>query len=213
MSGRSFVGLPSHAWIWRRFASAPRRTARAFFRSRFAWRVPARTASFPTRLAERWAKTIEADMIEGKHFRSVEARRRTLAEARRHTVVIAIGAVVHCDVGKLTAIPIFSLEPGNPARTAAGRLHREDALNSDIALGLMSQMLKLALLLSLPLLGVIVLVSLLISVLQVVTQVQDASIAFVPKLVLFVVVLGLVGPWMLDKLVGYGVSMFERLAH
>jgi integrase len=43
---------------------------------------PARTASFPTRrLAERWAKTIEASMIEGKHFRGVEARRRTLAEA------------------------------------------------------------------------------------------------------------------------------------
>lgn len=86
-------------------------------------------------------------------------------------------------------------------------------MNSEVALGLMSQMLKLALLLSLPLLGVIVLVSILISVLQVVTQVQDASIAFVPKLVLFVVVLALLGPWMLDKLVGYGVSMFARLAH
>ena len=43
---------------------------------------PARTASFPTRRqAERWAKTVEAAMIEGKHFRSVEARRRTLGEA------------------------------------------------------------------------------------------------------------------------------------
>jgi integrase len=43
---------------------------------------PARTASFTTRrAAERWAKTVEADMIEGKHFRSVEARRRTLSEA------------------------------------------------------------------------------------------------------------------------------------
>ena len=43
---------------------------------------PARTASFPTRRqAERWGKTVEAEMIEGKHFRSVEARRRTLAEA------------------------------------------------------------------------------------------------------------------------------------
>lgn len=43
---------------------------------------PTRNASFPTRrLAERWAKTIEADMIEGKHFRSVEARRRTVADA------------------------------------------------------------------------------------------------------------------------------------
>ena len=36
---------------------------------------PARTASFKTRrLAERWAKTLEAEMIEGKHFRSAEAR-------------------------------------------------------------------------------------------------------------------------------------------
>lgn len=43
---------------------------------------PTRTATFRTkREAERWAKTIEADMIEGKHFRNVEARRRTLGEA------------------------------------------------------------------------------------------------------------------------------------
>jgi integrase len=43
---------------------------------------PSRTETFATRrLAERWAKTIEAEMIEGRHFRHVEARRRTLAEA------------------------------------------------------------------------------------------------------------------------------------
>ena len=43
---------------------------------------PARTASFSSkRQAERWAKTVEAEMIEGRHFRSVEARRRTLADA------------------------------------------------------------------------------------------------------------------------------------
>jgi len=43
---------------------------------------PARSASFPTRrMAERWAKTIEAQMIEGRHFRHSESRRRTVAEA------------------------------------------------------------------------------------------------------------------------------------
>ena len=43
---------------------------------------PSRSASFRTkRDAERWAKKIEAEMIEGKHFRSAEARRRTLGEA------------------------------------------------------------------------------------------------------------------------------------
>ncbi len=51
---------------------------------------PARTASFPTlRQAERWAKTIEADMIEGRHFRSAEARRRKIGEAiERYSVDI-----------------------------------------------------------------------------------------------------------------------------
>ena len=43
---------------------------------------PARTASFPTRRqAERWAKTVEAEMIEGRHFRGTKARRRTVAAA------------------------------------------------------------------------------------------------------------------------------------
>lgn len=43
---------------------------------------PTRTASFPTkRAAERWGKTIEAEMIEGRHFRSSESRRRSLANA------------------------------------------------------------------------------------------------------------------------------------
>jgi integrase len=43
---------------------------------------PAITATFPTiRMAQRWAKTKEAEMIEGRHFRSPEARRRTVAEA------------------------------------------------------------------------------------------------------------------------------------
>lgn len=43
---------------------------------------PARTASFSTRRsAERWARSVEVEMDEGKHFRTAEARRRTLAAA------------------------------------------------------------------------------------------------------------------------------------
>lgn len=50
------------------------------------------------------------------------------------------------------------------------------------------------------------------NVLQVVTQVQNAPIAFVPKLLMFVVSLALFGPWMLGKLSAFGISMFSRLA-
>jgi flagellar biosynthesis protein FliQ len=65
--------------------------------------------------------------------------------------------------------------------------------------------------LSAPLLATILVVGLAVSVLQVVTQVQDASVAFVPKLILFGIVLALLSPWMLDKLTAYGVAMFTRL--
>ena len=85
-------------------------------------------------------------------------------------------------------------------------------MNSDIALGLVAALLKMAAVLSLPLLGVILAVGLLISILQVVTQVQDPSIAFVPKLLLFGVTLMLLAPWMLDKLTGFGAAAFARLA-
>jgi flagellar biosynthesis protein FliQ len=85
-------------------------------------------------------------------------------------------------------------------------------VSSDVALGLVSDLLKLALVLAAPLLAIILIVGLVISVLQVVTQVQDPSIAFVPKLILFLVLLTLLAPWMLSKLTGFGVAMFARLA-
>jgi flagellar biosynthetic protein FliQ len=85
-------------------------------------------------------------------------------------------------------------------------------MNTDIALGLASELLKQGLLLSLPLLAAILVVGLVISVLQVVTQIQDPSIAFVPKLVAFVILLGLLAPWMLHRLTAFGTEMFGRLA-
>lgn len=86
-------------------------------------------------------------------------------------------------------------------------------MNSDVVLDLTSELLKQALTLSLPLLAVILIVGVIISVIQVITQIQDPSIAFVPKLVLFGVVLAFLAPWMLNRLTAYGVAMFARLAH
>jgi flagellar biosynthetic protein FliQ len=47
---------------------------------------------------------------------------------------------------------------------------------------------------------------------QVVTQIQDPSISFVPKLVLFGIALALLAPWMISKLTSYGIASFSRLA-
>ncbi|SMC27708.1 flagellar biosynthetic protein FliQ [Andreprevotia lacus DSM 23236] len=77
----------------------------------------------------------------------------------------------------------------------------------DQAHQLIAAMLWKGLLLSLPVLLVAMVVGLLISVIQVVTQVQDMSLSFVPKLVASVVALIVFGPWMLRTLLSYATNL------
>jgi hypothetical protein len=80
-------GAPFGAHAWEYETVATIRERKKHGKASFQCQVrmtgyPTRTASFPTRrLAKRWGVTIESAMIEGKHFRGVESRRRTLAEA------------------------------------------------------------------------------------------------------------------------------------
>lgn len=73
-------------------------------------------------------------------------------------------------------------------------------MGSDVALQLMAQLLWGALLICAPVLIATLVVGLFVSVLQVVTQVQDMSLTFIPKLVAAAVALTVFGPWMLRKL-------------
>ena len=59
------------------------------------------------------------------------------------------------------------------------------------------------LMVSSPVLGVVVVVGLLVSLFQAVTQIHEATLAFVPKLVAAVAVFAIAGPWMLNMLVEY----------
>jgi flagellar biosynthetic protein FliQ len=56
---------------------------------------------------------------------------------------------------------------------------------------------------SLPVLGVVMAVGLLVSIFQAVTQVHEATLAFVPKLLAAVAVFAIAGPWMLSTLVDF----------
>ncbi|GAB1389220.1 MAG: flagellar biosynthetic protein FliQ [Rubrivivax sp.] len=65
------------------------------------------------------------------------------------------------------------------------------------------QGLMLMLMVSAPILLVVLLVGLLVSVFQAATQLNEATLSFVPKIVALVAVLALAGPWMLQTLVEY----------
>jgi len=59
------------------------------------------------------------------------------------------------------------------------------------------------LLISAPVLGVVLVVGLVVSLFQAITQVNEATLTFIPKLVAAVVVFAMAGPWMLTLLVDY----------
>jgi len=65
------------------------------------------------------------------------------------------------------------------------------------------QGLTMLLMVSGPVLGVVLLVGLVVSVFQAATQINEATLSFVPKIVAAVAVLGVAGPWMLSTLVEY----------
>jgi flagellar biosynthetic protein FliQ len=84
-------------------------------------------------------------------------------------------------------------------------------MSSDAALRLVGELLWTALLVGAPILGVTLLVGLAVSVLQVVTQIQEMSLTFVPKIIAAVAVIVLFGPWMLRKLVLYAASLITSI--
>jgi flagellar biosynthetic protein FliQ len=84
-------------------------------------------------------------------------------------------------------------------------------MRSDVALQLLSDLFWTGLLICAPVLGLTMLVGLLISVLQVVTQVQEMSLTFVPKLIVAAVTLVVFGPWMLRTLSAFSVRLWTGI--
>ena len=80
-------------------------------------------------------------------------------------------------------------------------------MTGDLALQLMGEMLIAALLIGAPILGFSMLVGLLISILQVVTQIQEMSLTFIPKIIAVVVTMFVFGPWMLKKLLTFSSTV------
>jgi flagellar biosynthetic protein FliQ len=76
-------------------------------------------------------------------------------------------------------------------------------MDSQQAFHLGQQGLYMLLLVSAPVLITVLVVGLVISVLQAATQINEATLSFVPKVVAAVAVLAIAGPWMLTMLVEY----------
>jgi flagellar biosynthetic protein FliQ len=76
-------------------------------------------------------------------------------------------------------------------------------MNAQMVLTMGQEALLMLLMVSAPVLAVVLLVGLVIGLFQAVTQINEATLAFVPKLIAAVAVFAIAGPWMLTMLVEY----------
>ncbi len=84
-------------------------------------------------------------------------------------------------------------------------------MNQDTVVNLATQAMGLALKVAGPILLVALVVGVIVSVFQAVTQIQEQSLSLVPKIVAVAVVIVVLGPWMLGQLVSYTAELFNSI--
>lgn len=84
-------------------------------------------------------------------------------------------------------------------------------MNAQMALSMGQEALWTLLLVSAPVLGVVLAVGLVISLFQAITQINESTLTFIPKLVAAVAVFAMAGPWMLNMLVDYLRRIIESI--
>ncbi len=81
-------------------------------------------------------------------------------------------------------------------------------MSPDSVIQIGSEAIKLVLLLSLPMLGVALVVGIAISLFQAVTQIQEQTLTFVPKIIAVFAAMIIAAPWMVEKMVSFTRELF-----
>ncbi|WP_305074282.1 flagellar biosynthesis protein FliQ [Propionivibrio sp.] len=84
-------------------------------------------------------------------------------------------------------------------------------MTPEVVMSLGRQAIEVALMLAAPLLLSALAIGLIVSIFQAATQINEATLSFIPKLVGTFLVLALAGPWMLSMFVDYIRQLLERI--
>ena len=82
-------------------------------------------------------------------------------------------------------------------------------MNIDIVIDLGRAALKTILLIIAPVVGAGLLTGLMVAVFQATTQIQEQTLAFIPKILAVMIALAVFGPWMLNTIVDFVVNIFR----
>lgn len=84
-------------------------------------------------------------------------------------------------------------------------------MDAQDAIELGREAMMMTLLIGTPVLAVGMAVGLLVGLVQALTQIQELTVAFVPKLLVMVLVLTLSMPWLIDQMMQYTTELIERI--
>ncbi len=76
-------------------------------------------------------------------------------------------------------------------------------MNAQMVLTMGQEALLTLLMVAAPILGIVLVVGLVISLFQAITQINEATLTFIPKLIAAMLALAVAGPWMLSMLVDF----------
>ena len=85
-------------------------------------------------------------------------------------------------------------------------------MNDDIVIQLGQDALKTLAMVAAPMLLSTLVIGLIISIFQALTQINENTLTFVPKMVVIGIVIIIAGPWMLDTMSTYTVTLFENIS-
>ncbi|MCY7448862.1 flagellar biosynthesis protein FliQ [Bacillus altitudinis] len=84
-------------------------------------------------------------------------------------------------------------------------------MSSEFVITMAERSVYVVLLVSGPLLALALIVGLIVSVFQATTQIQEQTLAFIPKIVAVLIGLVVFGPWMLSTIVSFTKELFSNL--
>lgn len=84
-------------------------------------------------------------------------------------------------------------------------------MEDSVTISMLGRSLVLIMVLTLPVILPAVFVGLLVSIFQALTQIQDNSLSFLPKLIVVFLVLALAGNWMFDRILNFTREIFTHI--
>ena len=84
-------------------------------------------------------------------------------------------------------------------------------MNQDVVVSLTMDAISVAMKIAVPMLMAGLVGGLVVSVFQAVTQIQEQTLAFIPKVVALVAVIAIFGPWMLGQLETYTTALWASI--